>query len=269
MNQTNDFQMYFLEWNSSLHQEDSLCQISGNPCWEYDWNVEFMVVSQIWKTGLIHKNFKGLSPFPIDKLERCLVYRDFTTLADIDVTVIIGNLVLEKSKSPKLLLLHFHSMATEGIDNNVANTLHEALQCLAGKSGFEVNCVGGSNGLRTKATDTIMRLLAHVVPSLLPCRLGACLVIPHSGGYYFIYQRRWDMKNPKLSPYPYGTIPLCTASSWLKLPIQHEIFFLISNLSGVYLYGDDGCMLDSSYQFFKEKQRPIGNCNWPNSIRNG
>ncbi len=118
---------------------------------------------------------------------------------DIDVTVIIGNLVLEKSKSPKLLLLRFHSMATGAIDNNVANTLYETLRCLAGKSGFEVNRVGGSNGLRTKATDTTMRLLAHVVPSLLPRRLGACLVIPHSGGYYFIYRRHRDMKNQKLS----------------------------------------------------------------------
>lgn len=44
--------------------------------------------------------------------------------------------------------------------------------------------VGGSSGLHTKATDATMRLLEHVVISLLSHRLGACFVIPHFGGTF-------------------------------------------------------------------------------------
>ncbi len=37
-----------------------------------------------------------------------------------------------------------------------------------------------------------MRKVAHVTPSILPRRLGACLVIPHARGYYFVYRRHND-----------------------------------------------------------------------------
>ncbi len=116
-------------------------------------------------------------------LEKSILYCDCTTPSDIDVTIIIGHLDLEKSMAPKLLLMRFHSMATKGIDNDVANSLYATLQCLSGKYGFELNWFGGSNGLRTPQSYELMRKVAHVRPSILPRRLGACLVIPHARGY--------------------------------------------------------------------------------------
>ncbi len=94
---------------------------------KHNWNVEFLVIHQTQTLEPILNQYKGHSKFPVRMLEKSILYCDCTTQSDIDVTIIIGHLDLEKSMAPKLLLMQFQSKATNGIDNDVGNTFYETL----------------------------------------------------------------------------------------------------------------------------------------------
>ncbi len=64
---------------------------------EQDWNVEFLVIHQTQSLEPIMKQYKGQSKFPVEMLDKSVLYRNCTTPSDIDATVIIGHLDLEKA----------------------------------------------------------------------------------------------------------------------------------------------------------------------------
>ena len=123
------------------------------------------------------------------ELSKCLFFGPSQTSKKVDITIIIGRLNLERTCVPKLLLMRFHSIITSNISSEDAIRIYESLRAVSGKHGYELNRVGGSNGIRDAQSEDNFRMVINDVPSAFPKRGGAILICPSKLSYNCFYKK--------------------------------------------------------------------------------
>ncbi len=159
-----------------------------------DWNVQFFFIKQTANLAATLQKRKGEQFFSNEELESCLFIGNNQVCNNVDVTIVIGVLDLEKRNVPKLLMMTYHSTLARSISSSDAQLLYESLRSVTGKHGYEMNRVGGSSGLTSSQSDDNFRAVLHDVPSALPRRAGACLIMCARLVYYCIYSKKMRRK---------------------------------------------------------------------------
>jgi len=153
------------------------------------WNVQVITLPQVHSTDEVIKR-KGLNTFPREELSNALLFGFNQVNPRADLTIILGSLDINGSSTPKLILMRFHRMITSISNTAQAKSLYHTLRCVSGNRGFELNRIGGSSGLRDDQSDQDLLMVMNEIPSTLPRKCGACLIIPFGFGYKILYKKR-------------------------------------------------------------------------------
>ena len=153
------------------------------------WKIQVITVPQVISTVDVIKR-KGCTTFSCEVLSHTLFFGYNQINAKVDVTIILGSLNVNGMSTPKLILMRFHRMISSITSPCQAKSLYHTLRCVSGKNGFELNRVGGSSGLRSEQSDQDFLFVINELPSTLPRKCGACLIIPFQFGYKVLYTKR-------------------------------------------------------------------------------
>lgn len=103
--------------------------------------------------------------------------------------ILVGDLRLEGNPDCRKLICSRMQRMLTSLSNSVVESLFSNILPICGKSGFEVNRVGGSNGLVTEMATKNMLAALHGNDKLLPNKAGACLIIKCKKYFCVFYTR--------------------------------------------------------------------------------
>jgi hypothetical protein len=160
-----------------------------DPSLRRSWVVQVITLPQVHSTDEVIKR-KGTNTFPSEELSNALLFGFNQVNPRADVTIILGSLEINGSSTPKLILMRFHRMITSISNTAQSKSLYHTLRCVSGNRGFELNRIGGSSGVRNEQSDQDLLMVMNEIPSTLPRKCGACLIIPFRFGYKILYKKR-------------------------------------------------------------------------------
>ena len=153
-----------------------------------NWKVEIINLPQIIKSSTARKD-KGQIKYDIEKLSKCYKFGLEDAHPDVDATIILGDLSLEKVNLPKLLLLKFSTMIKSKIKNGDATRLYNHIRLISGKLGFELRRKSGTAGPVNNVTDCDMLLALKHIQASIPRKVWGSVIIRGKFTYHIFYKR--------------------------------------------------------------------------------
>ena len=158
------------------------------------WSVQLVIVRQVLPCQNVIQR-KGQNTFPPEEIKSTIFFGNNQVHPRVDCTIILGLLNIDGNATPKLILLRFHSIMSSIPTIEDANLLYDTLRCVSGNGGYEMNRVGGSSGVRTEQSDQDLLMVLNDLPSSLPRKCGASLIMPFKYGYKILYTKRSKKKD--------------------------------------------------------------------------
>ena len=166
---------------------------------ERQFEIEIIKIPIILPSNNACKILKGTNNLTDEEISNCYIFEKGVEKEGIDVTIIIGEEISEKTQNNPLLLMRFHN----GYENNptLGENIYQQLMSKntnisVGRSGFEVCRTGGSGGLTTNPTSDKLLEFLHTHSSSTPRVSKAIKVVQKATTYklYYIGVRTTEKK---------------------------------------------------------------------------